>query len=207
MEQLEAIAISSGDQSIRASNAFSRMTEVVQVNAPDLGRDDDPIAQPFDSPIETHWTRILHYDLFTGRADDSAADPDDFSTKSPRASASDFVARSPVGGDKAMVLAAERSSGDQRSNRIGSPIVAGAILFAICAAMYLDTSGVADVVSTNASATAPERWTTASSGSASNPRIDASQLPPTRSLDQNAESLDNSRECRPGAIDSGCIYD
>lgn len=202
MEQLDAIATSSGDQSIRASNALSRMTDAV----PDLGRDDDPVVYPFGSPIETHWTRILHYDLFTGR-DDSTADPGDFSTKGP-GPASEFMPRSSYGEDRARVPAADRSIGGERSEGIRSSIVAAAILFAVCVAMYLDTSGVADVVSANAAAAARESWTpTVSSRSASNRGVDASQLPPANSLDKHSEPIDNSRACRLGTIVSNCIYD
>ncbi len=133
-------------------------------------------------PTDTHWTRILHCDLFTGRTDNTIRAPGDL-----------------IAEDQFVPPHAATSAADSR--RTTSPIPMIVILCALCIAMYLAIGGIVRAIvtadSNNIAPTDSQASTPAGSGgdSATSARQRLSSVAP----DQGSNRVDISRECRPNA--------
>jgi hypothetical protein len=196
----------SDTQSIHGDS--SALADVMRDNAPDSGRDGQPTGNAVMPPLDTHWSRIFYYDLFTTYCGGSTPDPSGTTKGDLMSPAFDFRTRPSCGENKEMFVATKDSSRDAGSHRLGSPIQAAPILLAVVIAMYLAVAGVVHVlVSRDAAAVVPDSSPTpASAATASDPPVSAGQSS-SDSVDQDSERTDNSRECRPSAaIDSKCIF-
>jgi hypothetical protein len=206
VQQLDAVG---NFRALSIHSDSSALADVMRDDAPDSGTDGQPTSNGVMPPLDTHWTRILHYDLFTAYGGGSTPDPGAPTKGDLGSPASDFRTRPSCGENKEMFMATRDSIRDAGSDRIGSRIQAAPILLAIVIAMYLAAAGVVHVlVSRDAAAVVPDSSRTpASAATASDSPISAGQSPPSDSLGDGSERTDNSRECRPSAaIDSKCIF-
>jgi hypothetical protein len=156
-------------------------------------------------PIATHWSRILYYDLFTGRTDDSTADLSEFA-EGYMPPTYDFRTLPSRGKNREIFVATKGSSGDTGSHRIGSRIKPTAVLLSIYIAMYLAVWGILRIeISSDATAAIAPDTSMAPSAAAtlSTSQADLSESPSSDSFGQVSEPADSSSGCRPSAaIDS-----
>ena len=102
----------------------------------DFGTLEKPLGDLVVSPIDTHWSRILHYDLFSGQTGDSTSDPRELAERYMPARYG-FMTAPSRGKNREIFVATKSSSRDTGSDRIGSRIKATAVLLGIYIAMYL----------------------------------------------------------------------
>ena len=57
------------------------MQQLDKIDMTDSGTLEKPLSDLVISPIDTHWSRILYYDLFSGRTGDSTSDPREFAER------------------------------------------------------------------------------------------------------------------------------
>jgi hypothetical protein len=96
----------------------------------DFGTLEEPFRDLVISPIDTHWSRILYYDLFSGRSGDSTSDSREFAAYGLRTLSS-------RGKNREIFVATRSSSRNTGPDHVGSRIKATAVLLGIYVAMYL----------------------------------------------------------------------
>lgn len=116
-------------QSAHAARDFSALAVIARKDMSYGGATEKPSGDHAVLPTDTHWTRILHCDLFTGQTDNTAMAPGDFTAEDP------FVASH-----------AATPAADPR--RTASPIPVIVILYALCIAMYLAIGGIVQAIAT-----------------------------------------------------------
>lgn len=158
-------------------------------SAPGAGMDGPPVDDSGIPPIDTHWMRILFYDLF-----DRDAEADTPITTL----------------HKEISVATAIPNHDGGSRRISYPVKAAAALLGIYATMHLAVGGILHVLAWPDAAAA-----TATYGLVTLPRAPAASTSPDGPgelrardfLERGAERTDGSRECTPNeAIESNCIF-
>lgn len=100
------------------------------------------------SPGDTHWTRILHYDIFTADADDIAVDPAERLGADPGSPALDRRTRdeAPNRYSVEIFAAAEDPGRETDPHDVGFPIAAVAILLGIYVVVCLAVAGLVHVL-------------------------------------------------------------
>lgn len=133
-------------------------------------------------PTDTHWTRILHCDLFTGQTDNTIRAPGDFTAE-----------------DQFVPPHAATSAADSR--RTTSPIPMIVILYALCIAMYLVIGGIVQaIVTADGNNIVPtDSQVSAPAGSGGDSATSARQRLSGVAPDQGSNGVDISRECTPNA--------
>ena len=98
--------------------------------------------------VDTHWTRILHYDIFTSDADDIASDPVDGLGAGPGSPDRGRRARdeAPHRYSVEIFAAAEDSGREADPHDVGFPITAVAILLGIYVVVCLAVAGLVHVL-------------------------------------------------------------
>jgi hypothetical protein len=113
-----------------------QMQQLDKIDMTDSGTREKALSDLVSSPIETHWSRILHYDLFSGRTGDGTSDPRELAERYMPAAYGLMTVPS-RGKNREIFVATKSSSRDTGSDRIGSRIKATAVLLGIYIAMYL----------------------------------------------------------------------
>ena len=96
--------------------------------------------------LDTHWSRILHYDLYTAHADGCAPDPGYLVNGESGSSASDLAAPSSRWNDKDTSVAPDGPGRGTGSRRKGSAIHAATTRLAIFIAIYVAVAGAVHVL-------------------------------------------------------------
>jgi hypothetical protein len=154
---------------------------------------------------DTHWTRILYYDLFTG-ADDSTVGASELA-----GATNDFRTPSSRETNREIFVAAKGSSRDVGSRRTRSPFQATVVMLGICVAMYLAVwLALRAMTASDAAAAIVPASSMAQSvlGGASRAPTGVGESPSSDWSDEVSEAADSAGGCRPGAAtDSMSVSD
>jgi hypothetical protein len=178
-------------QSSHAARDFSAPPVIERKDMACGGATEKPSGGHAVLPTDTHWTRILHCDLFTGQIDNTIRAPGDFTAE-----------------DQFVPPHTATSAADSR--RTTPPIPMIVILYALCIAMYLAIGGVVQaIVTTDSNNIAPtDSQVSAPAGSGGDSAMSAHQRPSGVAPDQGSNRVDISRERKPNAtVTSMNTYD
>jgi hypothetical protein len=177
-------------ESSHAASSFSALADSERANICPCPTAAMPCGHHAVLPNDTHWTRILHCDLFTGQTDHTTATPGGCTAKDP-----------------IVPTHAAKSAADAR--RTTSPIPMIVVLYALCLAMYLAIGGIVQAVVTRgtdgvAPADAPVAASVAPADDAKSARQRLSPAAP----DQDSDRVDISHACGASATAASMnLYD
>jgi GNAT superfamily N-acetyltransferase len=153
------------------------------------------VRTPSSAPlIETHWSRILYYDLFSAESGECGSDPAVAAARDARLSTQSMHQKH--GG----ILVAEKES--RRNNapqRNGFFTEAAAILLVVFVGLYLAVASASRVGAPDAEL-APDRLDLSATVSASKP-------PAVESLDANSQPAQSLGECGSGPVSNASMSD
>ena len=112
------------------------MQQLDEIDMTDSGTLEEPFRDVVISPVETHWSRILYYDLFSSRSGDSTPDSREFADGYMPA-AYGLRTLPSRGKNREIFVATKRSSRDTDLDHVESRIKGTAVLLGIYVAMYL----------------------------------------------------------------------
>ena len=118
-------------------------------HAQDEPTDDGPATiRATHAQVDTHWTRILHYDIYTAEADDTMPDPaQDFGSNPGSETLDRGIRRRAPDRYSVDIFAAADDSGRQADSRdTGFPVTAVAILLGIYVVVCLAVAGLVHVL-------------------------------------------------------------
>lgn len=153
------------------------------------------VLRPSSPPlIETHWTRILYYDLFSSNSDDYESDP-----AGATAGESQPPIRSMHEKDGGILVAEKESGRNNAPQGSGFFTQAAAIVLVVFIGLYLAVAAASHVGSPDA-ALAPEHPPMSAMTGASKP-------PSTESLDAASHFTEKMDECGPGPMNDPSTSD
>jgi len=153
------------------------------------------VRQPSSPPLlETHWSRMLYYDLFSANAEECGSDPVGTAARDLRA-----PTRSTHQKDGGIPVAAKESDRNNAPQRSGFSPQSAAILLVVFIGLYLAVAGASHVGSPDAEL-APDRPEISA-------MISASKSPSAESGDANSQRTESLEECGPGPVNNSSTSD